>query len=270
MPSNLLILPLLAGYCFLHILAFTSYRAQRLDGHRLILESALLAIVLTAIGRLLALGFAQINWVNQAWLSLAPRIEYLGTGILSIVAGATIPFALNRLAEATDKFPRVRRLLGKCWVFSNRRAIFMAMQRHGSELHRLLYRALDEERQVSITLDNKKVYIGYVYGAPKLEPHDAYVALIPLLSGYRDTASLGLKLTQDYLTVYESEPALKKENFVVVLPLSQIRIASFFDQTAHSRFEILKEGSSDELDGSSDVSEHGGRAAMATAGEGGE
>jgi hypothetical protein len=34
------------------------------------------------------------------------------------------------------------------------------------------------------------------------------------------------------------------ENFVVVLPLSQIRMASFFEQAAYTKFEIVKGGAS--------------------------
>jgi hypothetical protein len=87
MPSNLLILPLLAGYCFLHLFSFTKYRAQRLDGHRLILESALLGIALSGIGWLVAARLGNIPWVLAAWAKLAPPFEFFGTALLSVVAG---------------------------------------------------------------------------------------------------------------------------------------------------------------------------------------
>lgn len=240
MPSNLLIFPLLAGYCFLHLLAFTKYRAQRLDGHRLVLESALVAILLTGAARLAAMALAQSAWVTGIWAAIAPPFDFFGTALLSIIIGVVSPVLLNALGEAMDKHDRVRALLAKVWVFSNRRALSTAMRRHGSELHRILYTALDEERQVSITMDSKKVYIGYVYGAPKLEPHDSFVAILPLLSGYRSPETMDLKLTQNYLAVYAKDPTLRKADFVVVLPLAQIRSASFFEQSAYTRFEIEK------------------------------
>jgi hypothetical protein len=249
MPSNLLILPLLAGYCFLHLLAFTKYRAQRLDGHRLIFESALVAIVLCTVGRVAAYWLLQIPQVANSWKAISPPVDYFGTGVLSIAAGVVIPLGLNWMGERFDRYKRVREFLGRFRVFSNRRALSTAMQRHGSGMHRLLYRALDEERQVAITLDNKKVYIGYVYSAPKLEAHDAYMALIPLLSGYREAATLELKLTQDYLSVFEGDGNIKKEDFVVVLPLGQIRMASFFEQAAYTKFEILAEAPIDAGEG---------------------
>lgn len=243
MPGNLLILLLVAGYCFLHLFAYTKYRAQRLDGHRLIFESALLAIPLSGIGRLAAYCLAKLDWVRAVWANIAPPFDFFGTALLAVLAGVCIPLALNWIADAADGWDGFRSILARFWVFSNRRALSTAMRRHGSELHRLLYTALDEERLVAITLDNKKVYIGYVYGAPKLEPHDVYVALIPLFSGYRDAVSLELKLTQDYLAAYEGDPNSQEEGeFVVALPLNQIRIASFFDPDSYAKFEIKETG----------------------------
>lgn len=63
MPSNLLLLPFLAGYLFLHSFHFTKFRAQRLDGYRLLMESAAVGLVLALTG-----------WVSAQHLATLPCI----------------------------------------------------------------------------------------------------------------------------------------------------------------------------------------------------
>ena len=111
-----------------------------------------------------------------------------------------------------------------------------AVARHGNELLKLLHSASDQERAVSITLDNRKVYVGMVSEAPNLEPHDRFVALIPLYSGYRSNDTLELTFTVDYLKHYLDQ-SLDWADFIVVLPLDNVRTISFFD---HNVYQILQ------------------------------
>src|SRR3954453_8329114 len=46
LPTNLLLLPLLGGFWFVHFCYLFKFRAQRLDGYRLLLESAFLGLLL--------------------------------------------------------------------------------------------------------------------------------------------------------------------------------------------------------------------------------
>src|SRR5947208_3374452 len=81
-----------------------------------------------------------------------------------------------------------------------------------------------------------------VVAAPNLEPHDTFVALIPFFSGYRDNSTLQLRLTTDYLGVYESE-GLDPKEFRVVIPVSSIRMASLFDHSVYPKFEVVEDES---------------------------
>jgi len=49
MPTNLLLLPLVGGYCLTHFCYYFRFRSQRLDGYRLLLESALAGILLAIL-----------------------------------------------------------------------------------------------------------------------------------------------------------------------------------------------------------------------------
>jgi hypothetical protein len=112
-----------------------------------------------------------------------------------------------------------------------------AIELHGNDLLRLLHNASLEERPVSVSSDNGKVYIGVVAAAPNLAPHDTYLSITPFYSGYRDRETNELILTVDYLAVYEQKN-LEAKDFRVVLPMVNIRIASFFDQSIYPSFIV--------------------------------
>jgi hypothetical protein len=52
MPYNLLLLPLLGGFLFIHLAHYFRFAAQRLDGYRLLLQSAIAGTCLVGIARL--------------------------------------------------------------------------------------------------------------------------------------------------------------------------------------------------------------------------
>jgi hypothetical protein len=61
MPYNLLLLPLLGGFLFIHLTHFFRFGAQRLDGYRLLFQSAIAGICLSALARLVDLLIDRIS-----------------------------------------------------------------------------------------------------------------------------------------------------------------------------------------------------------------
>jgi hypothetical protein len=224
MPTNLLLLPLLGGYWFLHTLYYTRFRSQRLDGYRLLMESAFAGLLLTLAARVVVL-FAQ-RWplIQSEWSDLAPGIPFLGTTAARLLLGIAAPYVLNVFLDKTG-------------IMSRLDAQTRAIERYGNHLLRLFHSASLQEKTVSVALDNGKVYIGLVAAAPNLEPHDTFLAITPFYSGYRDRATLRLVLTVDYLNVYDQH-GLYAEDFRVVVPVASIRMASFFDQAAYPAFIV--------------------------------
>ena len=58
MPYNLLLLPLLGGFLFFHLTHFFRFAAQRLDGYRLLFQSAIAGTFLSILARLIVLAIA--------------------------------------------------------------------------------------------------------------------------------------------------------------------------------------------------------------------
>ena len=126
--------------------------------------------------------------------------------------------------------------------FSQTEAQFSAISRHGNHMLRLVHTAAREERPVSLTLDNRKFYVGIIVDAPNLEAHDAFLSLVPWFSGCRDKDTLALTFGVDYLRVYEQQH-LEMYQFRVVVPIASIRMVSFFDPSVYPAFVVEEESS---------------------------
>lgn len=207
-------------------------RSQALDGYRLLLESAIAGLFFAIVARLIvyvtALAFP---CVPNCWFRVAPNYPYLGTAVGSALLGFSVAYPINRIAQA----------LGQTAAKTQKYAI----ERFGSQIHILLQAAANEEKPITFTLDNRKVYIGIVTGAPSLRPTDTSLSIIPWLSGYREPDTLNLIFTVNYLRVYQ-EQQLDPRDFVLVVPLSSIRMAGFFDPSVYPSFIVEEEDGPDE------------------------
>lgn len=101
-------------------------------------------------------------------------------------------------------------------------------------------------RLIQFSLSTGKVYIGYPYEFNLFQKED-YIKIIPMISGYRHSKKLTLELTTYYNPVYdiilssESESegmkGMSVDNFVVLIPVSQIISVSAFDPEVYDHFE---------------------------------
>jgi len=218
MPWNLLLLPLLAGYCALHICHFFRFRAQKQDGHRLLFESALAGIPLLVLGRLTTYWVGSTPWGRLADGAVTTMFDvpFIGTCIAALLFGIGLPLFANALT-------------------STERAKWWAIKATDNGFLRLAQTALRREMPISLTLKTRKVYIGYVVQTPNLKLAEQYIHVLPLVSGYRESATLELKLTADYAKVYATGK-VNVDDFSVTIPLASIDSANLFDSNAYELF----------------------------------
>lgn len=218
MPYNLLLLPLLGGFLFLHITHFFRFEAQRLDGYRLLLYSALCGFCLAVCARVpvvLLSSTAFAAWAGPIWNRFAP-FSFAETSVLSFALGPVFACIVNVFMSAE-------------------RAKDIEIRRHANFLTKLLHRAERESRPVSITLANLKWYVGYVTVSPNLAPDEAYFRILPIVSGYRDREKLETFRTVFYQDVLR-DPAIDKNDLVITIPLADIKIASLFDAAIYDEY----------------------------------
>jgi hypothetical protein len=132
--------------------------------------------------------------------------------------------------------------------------------RHAAAIHRLylknkftaleslFYESLKEQRQVQITLDDGKVYTGWIRGLlSQLSQVESHVRMVPLRSGYRETTSKEVRYTTSYDDVYalylekyqdwsETDFQQKIDEFSKLIPISRIVVAGMFDDEASDLF----------------------------------
>jgi hypothetical protein len=219
MPNNaLLALILLGGFWFINQFHFTRFRAQRLDGYRLLMESAAAGVFLIIGARIVTWVLRSVPAVSSFWRESVTAEPYAGTATVAFLLGFLVPFVLNRF-------------------YSSETAKRRAIDRYGNFLLRVLQDASNREAPVSITLANGKVYIGMVAYFPNLESHDIHLGIVPLLSGHRDKETLVLKIDTEYISVYRDEK-YAEEDFIVVVPTTDIKMLSFFDYRTMDVFKI--------------------------------
>lgn len=261
MPTNFLILPLLAGFLFVNISHRFRFRAQRLDGYRLLLESAFAGAVLVTAARILVVGFRYTPWwasIHRLWIEGIGNIPYLGTGVIAVLLGGCGPWLWNhRPGRRTfwRDFGGYFRHFPRTWKRTNESnteaAIDREIKAHGDGLIKLLQYAATRERLISVTLDNGKWYAGEVGESLNLDPQEAYFRLLPLFSGYRDKDTLRLIQVLSYAGIYLRKDVDKRE-FEVTIPLKGIKTASLWNQGAyeeHNREIVAQDsvpGSADE------------------------
>ena len=189
MPFNLLLLPLLGGFYFFSHWDKTAYFAKRQDKERLLLYSSLWGLLFLAISFFLStlIPYSDVlTAIRQWWAFHTPPIEYSGISSFAFALGMVSQWGLNKLGS----------LLG-----SGVREGEHVLMTYGSQLEKLLYRSLIEEKRVMVTLKNGKVYIGRV--TISLAPQeDRDFLLLPIKSGYRESDKHRLVLTTHYDEAY--------------------------------------------------------------------
>lgn len=107
-----------------------------------------------------------------------------------------------------------------------------------SPIEKVLRASILREKPVAITLENRKVYIGYVVAGPDPTQEIKAIQILPLASGFRDKDDLQLALTTDYAAIYTAESdRLATRDFVIVLPIARVMSLSIFDMAAYARFQ---------------------------------
>ena len=215
MPWNLLLLPLLGGFLFLHLTHFFRFAAQRLDGYRLLLYSAICGTGLVVLARILVVVFSQTTpavWAAPRWNTFAP-FQYSETSVWALLLGPGLALLVNLFVNPI-------------------KAKDIEIRRHGTSLTKLLHQAERGHRLVSLTMATLKWYVGFVAESPNLAPQEEYFRILPIISGYRDKDTLRTHRTVFYEDVL-ADPSVDSNDFVLTLPLKDIKMAGLFDENVY-------------------------------------
>lgn len=158
------------------------------------------------------------------WWHRQVPFPYTGSSVLALLLGATAPHLLNFF---WDKDQEARKVV----------------QQWGDFLEMLLNQAMDEPKQVLITLKTGKLYVGFMTRGIDPAYERKYIMLIPMLSGYRDDRTKEVIINTDYYEVYDqlykSDSMFfdrAADEFQLVVPVHEIASANLFDPAVYALF----------------------------------
>ena len=109
----------------------------------------------------------------------------------------------------------------------------------GGPLEHTLYKSVEEEKHVMLTLTNGKVYVGRI--ADTFIPDDEVIFLFPTKSGYRDQKQrldLTTHYDEAYLEMAENELDYKSimADFRIAIPVERLVSASLYLDDIHAKY----------------------------------
>jgi hypothetical protein len=145
--------------------------------------------------------------------------EELGTSLLATILGPLFGWTLNLL------YPR---LAVQSHLFAKRVT---------SSLDRLFYRATQRGKMVMLTLNDGKVYCGYIDWIPgNPNASDAFLEVQPVFSGYRENEGKKVQLPISYAPFYKKLPSSEWVQFRKIIPIANIAAAGEFDPAHFDAF----------------------------------
>lgn len=228
MPFNLLIFPLIGGYCFLILSRFTKYHHQRIDRQKLLFNSTITGVFLLITAAIVT-GIITHYFPNVSLKikSIFPLdLPYLGTTFLAFIFGITMALFSN--------------------IFKNEtKAIISAIDNFGNELELLTKASWEHGILLNISLKSGKSYVGWVTTLQK-PSKSTYITLLPAFSGYRSSDTKELTFTTQYLDLYAEfiktgkYQSLNDMNFQIVINTDEVISASIFDIEVYELFNSDK------------------------------
>jgi hypothetical protein len=233
----LLILPVIGGYYFTNNWNVTHFRSAREEGHRLYFRAVLYGTVLFTVVYLLRVllikfvaPYASFEVLLEELVSplLKPdkdgfRLSAIAiTSFYSLFIGVTLWKPLNYL------FPRDH---------------FLKKAVQNNDFERLIHNAVEKDSPLCMTVENQKVYVGFVVKTTDPSQDRKTLGILPVMSGYRRPDGR-MQFTTYYSDVYEEIELGEKgrlahltpDDFEIVIPVDQIASANMFDILAYEEF----------------------------------
>lgn len=186
----MLLLPLLGGYIFVRFWNYTRIHVLRSDKDRLIIRASLAglsALILAYAGGIIGtilFPCQNYSFCIAAWWNRNIPFEYSGVSVTAFMIAATAWIPLN-------------------WYFTQDREIDRAIKEDADPMELLLKRAQDDNIAVSITMNNGKIYIGFVTHKFNPATPTKSIGIFPLQSGCRESDTKRMNLTTNYSQTYE-------------------------------------------------------------------
>ena len=215
MNISLLVVPALAGYWVLSRTFITHFVVDRHVGYRFVFETALAGLVLLVaphvIVRIAECFVPSIGVLESGEFGWAP-FKHAGTFAMLALIALSIPPLVN-------------------WKIPEDEAAARRALVEESRFGWLLRESLEQGFPVEISTTTRKSYVGFVLDEDP-QGWERDVAILPVLSGYRDPANLRFRITANYVDLLSDEMA---ENYAVTIAMKEIVSIARFDRDVYEK-----------------------------------
>lgn len=205
----------IAAACIGYVFCLNCYKFQyslaRKSGYYSYLYCTSFGIVFLALGVWIDWDWFRADWLSAISINVNVFANPLFADIFSGISVALIALIVfNTLIDKTQ-------------------SIQMAWK---DDLSVVLWKAIELELPVQITLDTRKVYIGQVFDTIEPDEDSSFLSIVPLLSGHRLEDTLELKITHKYHKVIQdlkNKEESKIAAYQLVIPKARIVTCHIFD-----------------------------------------
>ena len=221
MGLGVFLVPTLVGYWFLTHLHYTRFRVVRGFGYHVLFQAGIAGLVLFAIAHMIVLFVGRcVPRITTEWESYI-SIPYSDSLVLTAILGLVLPVVGN-------------------WFYDAAKSARKSARRNGDLIELLMSESIDDQNLVEMSLRSGKFYIGLVLESGIERHGDSDVAIVPLVSGYRNKDTQELVITTHYAEAIEQSlesKSIRHEDFRIVVPRSEIISARIFDPDAYQLFQ---------------------------------
>jgi len=178
-----LVIILSAGYLFCVRCYLTRYLVARQVGYKLYLSSGAVGVIFLFVAHFAYYLQNQLWWIT-------------GLDYLFVIENAELPYFLSILAFALA--------ILVCEVYNSRsyaKATNLWKAWHKDDLESICAYAQEGFKLISVTLDTRKVYVGYVFDSLEPDNSQSHLTVIPIYSGYRKEDNQKMELNHTYEAV---------------------------------------------------------------------
>ena len=244
--TALLLINLTGGYYFARVCPPSAYYAAREIGHNIYFRSVFYAAFLTFCALIVAMtcyfqwgshlpslsarAANSTNIFNLLKLLFANESFRYCVYALALILGVLLSGVVRLIVWAIPPFEK----------YMTQRAL-----RH-DEFEVLVFKSVNEQHPMLVTLSSGKVYVGWAVKAPHPKSARRFLTLLPLLSGFRAPTQQRVEFTTNYWKILDSiengsDPEIcymRTSDLEVVIPTEQIISAHLFDLAVYDKFQI--------------------------------
>jgi len=244
-----IIIPILvSGFVFINTDKKQSLKLHRFDGQYLYLKCITFGSIYVCMSSLICFTLYSLVPEHLAYkgISLNPHIVKTLSDIIEVSKVFNKEykeplawfFVISILSGILAYFFSIIRNTYFAWLVgsSEKATLFLTGKLiSDSPIDHIFFLSNQKELPIIITLDNSKVYVGIV--VKLAEPNESKgfnqeIAIIPIISGYRDKETHEVEFTTDYDQV--------SGNFEIIIKQDKIVTASWFDFDVYTSFRNIK------------------------------